>query len=98
MDVIETLTDSGRPSVYWVAMKARVKEDDGFEVSTICRQLKLEAPDGKMRETDCANTEGIFRIVQTNLFLLNAKPEPTFRYFSNCRAFVLLLKQQYHES
>ena len=64
VDVIEALTDSGRPSVYWTAMKTRVKNEDGFQLSTICRQLKLLADDGKMRETDCADTEGIFRIIQ----------------------------------
>lgn len=50
---------------YWFKMKIRVKNEDGFEPSTICRQLKLLALDGKMRETDCANTEGIFRIIQS---------------------------------
>ena len=65
VDVIEALTGSDRPSVYWTAMKARVKGEDGIELSTICRQLKLEAPDGKMRETDCANLEGLFRIIQS---------------------------------
>jgi DNA-damage-inducible protein D len=58
VDIIEALIDSERPSVYWTAMKARVKGEDGFELSTICRQLKLEAPDGKMRETDCASIKG----------------------------------------
>ena len=42
-------------SVYWKALKACVKSDDGFQLSTICRQLKLEAFDGKKYETDCAN-------------------------------------------
>jgi len=45
VDVIEALTNSDRPSVYWTAMKARVKEDDGFQLFTICRQLKLESAD-----------------------------------------------------
>lgn len=58
VDVIEALTDSDRPSVYWTAMKARVKNEGDFQLSTICRQLKLLAPDGKKRETDCADTEG----------------------------------------
>lgn len=61
IDVIEALTNSDRPSVYWTAMKARVKNEGNFELSTICRQLKLSATDGKMRKTDCADTEGIFR-------------------------------------
>ena len=63
VDIIEALTDSAKPRVYWNAMKTRVKSEGGFQLSTICRQLKLEAPDGKMRETDCANTEGVFRII-----------------------------------
>ena len=65
VDVVEALTDSVKPRVYWNAMKTRVKSVDGVQLSTICRQLKLEAPDGKIRETDCANTEGIFRIIQS---------------------------------
>jgi hypothetical protein len=64
VDVIEALTDSDRPSVYWTVMKTRVKNEGEFQPFTICKQLKLEAPDGKMRKTDCANTEGIFRIIQ----------------------------------
>ena len=43
VDVIEVLTDSVQPSKYWTAMKARVSGEDGFQLSTICRQLKLEA-------------------------------------------------------
>ena len=65
VDIIAALTDSDRPSVYWTAMKARVQNEGKFQLSTICRQLKLQAEDGKMRETDCANTEGIFRIIQS---------------------------------
>ncbi len=65
VDIIQALTDSVNPNDYWYKMKIRVKSEDGFELSTICRQLKLKAPDGKMRGTDCANTEGIFRIVQS---------------------------------
>jgi hypothetical protein len=45
-------------------MKIRVKEEDGFEPSTICRQLKLAANNGKTREADCANTEDVFRTIQ----------------------------------
>ena len=46
-------------------MIIRMKSEENIELSTICRRLKLETPDGKMRETDCATTEGIFRIVQS---------------------------------
>ena len=79
VDVIGALTDSDRPSVYWTAMKARVKNEGEFQLSTICRQLKLEAPDGKMRETDCADTEGIFRIIQS---IPSPKAEPFKRWLA----------------
>ena len=79
IDVIEALTDSDRPSVYWTAMKARVKNEGEFQLSTICRQLKLLAPDGKMRETDCADTEGIFRIIQS---IPSPKAEPFKRWLA----------------
>jgi hypothetical protein len=79
VDVVEALTDSDRPSVYWTAMKARVKNEGEFELSTICRQLKLPAEDGKMRETDCADTEGIFRIIQS---IPSPKAEPFKRWLA----------------
>lgn len=79
VDVIEALTDSDRPSVYWTAMKARVKNEGAFQLSTICRQLKLSAEDGKMRETDCADTEGIFRIIQS---IPSPKAEPFKRWLA----------------
>ena len=79
VDVVEVLTDSNNPRVYWNAMKARVKSDDGFQLSTICRQLKLEASDGKKYETDCANTEGMFRIVQS---IPSPKAEPLKRWLA----------------
>jgi len=79
VDVVEALTDSVNPRDYWFKMKIRVKEEDGFEPSTICRQLKLPAEDGKMRETDCANTEGIFRIIQS---IPSPKAEPFKRWLA----------------
>ena len=65
VDVIEALTDSTQPSKYWTAMKLRVNSEDRSQLSTICRQLKLPASDGKKYETDCANTEEVFRIIQS---------------------------------
>jgi len=79
VDVIAALTDSINPNDYWYKMKLRVKDEDGLELSTICRWLKLEAPDGKMRETDCANTEGIFRIIQS---IPSPKAEPFKRWLA----------------
>ena len=65
VDIIETLTDSVNPRDYWFKMKLRVKGEDGAELSTICRQLKLESSDGKKYLTDCADVESILRIVQS---------------------------------
>ncbi len=79
VDVVEALTDSLNPRDYWFKMKVRVKEEDGFQLSTNCRQLKLLAHDGKRRETDCANTEGIFRIIQS---IPSPKAEPFKRWLA----------------
>ena len=61
VDVVGVLTDSPDAGAYWRKLKQRLKEE-GSEVVTFCHGLKLPAPDGKLRETDCANTEGIFRL------------------------------------
>jgi len=58
IDVVGVLTDSVNPRDYWFKMKIRVKSEDGLELSTICRQFKMQAPDGKMRETDTAHVGG----------------------------------------
>ena len=79
VDVIGALTDSNKPRVYWSAMKTRVKSEDGIQLSTICRQLKLESSDGKKYETDCANTEGLFRIIQS---IPSPKAEPFKRWLA----------------
>src|SRR3990167_6641524 len=79
IDIIEALTNSERPSVYWTAMKVRVKNEGEFQLSTICRQLKLESFDGKKYGTDCADTEGIFRIIQS---IPSPKAEPFKRWLA----------------
>ncbi len=65
IDVIEILTDSINPRDYWFKMKIRVKTEDGLELSTICRRLKMKASDNKMRLTDTADTEALLRIIQS---------------------------------
>ena len=65
IDVVEILTASPNPRDYWFKMKLRIKTEDGLELSTICRQLKLKAADGKMRETDCTTTQNLLRIIQS---------------------------------
>jgi hypothetical protein len=73
VDVVSALTDSVNARDYWFRMKDRVKSEDGIQLSTICRQLKLEAADGKMYLTDCANTKSMFRIIQS---IPSSKAEP----------------------
>ncbi|MCL2510972.1 MAG: Bro-N domain-containing protein [Bacteroidales bacterium] len=65
IDVVEILTDSANPRDYWFKMKQRVTLEDGIELSTICRQLKLVSSDGKKYNTDCANVQSLLRIVQS---------------------------------
>ncbi len=72
VDVVGTLTDSPDPKDYWYRIKKREKVS-GFELSTICRQLKLESADGKKYLTDCASTEGLLRIIQS---IPSPKAEP----------------------
>jgi DNA-damage-inducible protein D len=78
IDVCAIPTESFDPGAYWRKLKQRLKEE-GSEVVTFCHGLKLEAPDGKMRETDCANTEGIFRIIQS---IPSPKAEPFKRWLA----------------
>ncbi|MFH1227690.1 MAG: Bro-N domain-containing protein, partial [Planctomycetota bacterium] len=73
VDVIAALTESENPRDYWYRMKMRVETEEGAELSTFCRQLKLESADGKKYETDCANTEAMFRIIQS---IPSPKAEP----------------------
>lgn len=73
IDIVEVLTESINPRDYWFKMKVRVQSEDGFELSTICRQFKLKAADGKMRTTDVAPVDGIFRIIQS---IPSPKAEP----------------------
>lgn len=72
IDVVGILTDSVNPRDYWFRMKDR-ELISGIELSTNCRQLKMQAPDGKMRETDCADSKGILRIIQS---IPSPKAEP----------------------
>ena len=72
IDVVGVLTDSLDPRTYWKVLKHRLNEE-GSEVVTKCNQLKLPAEDGKLRETDCANTETLFRLIQS---IPSPKAEP----------------------
>ena len=72
VDVVAVLTESIDAKDYWYRLKKR-EQEQGIELSTICRQLKLVAPDGKLRNTDCANTKSLFRIIQS---IPSKKAEP----------------------
>lgn len=72
IDVIEVLTESPRPRKYWSALKTKLKAE-GSELSQNMGQLKMEAEDGKMRLTDVADTEQIFRLIQS---IPSPKAEP----------------------
>jgi hypothetical protein len=72
VDVIEVLTDSPRPRKYWNALKTKLKAE-GSELSHILGQLKMLSEDGKMRLTDVATTEQLFRLIQS---IPSPKAEP----------------------
>ena len=64
VDVISALTDSPEPRKYWSVLKNRLKKE-GSEVTTNCSQLKMEAPDGKIRLRDAMITSNIFRLIES---------------------------------
>jgi DNA-damage-inducible protein D len=78
VDVCGILTDSPDAGAYWRKLKQRLNAE-GKQPVTFCHGLKLEAPDGKQRETDCANTEGLFRIIQS---IPSPKAEPFKRWLA----------------
>lgn len=78
IDVVEALTDSTIPRRYWSDLKVKLKEE-GFESYDKIVQLKLKSSDGKEYETDCADTEGIFRIIQS---IPSKKAEPFKRWLA----------------
>jgi hypothetical protein len=79
IDIVEVLTRSERPRKYWADLKKKLLDEGYLEVSEKIGQLKMKAPDGKMRETDCANTETIFRIIQS---IPSPKAEPFKRWLA----------------
>ena len=72
IDVVEVLTDSDRSRKYWNDLKKKLKTE-GSELSEKIGQLKLKSPDGKMRLTDVANTDQLFRLIQS---IPSPKAEP----------------------
>ncbi len=72
VDVVAVLTNSANPNNYWKVLKNRLKKE-GSQLVTNCNQLKLPASDGKLYKTDCLDTEGIFRLIQS---IPSPKAEP----------------------
>jgi len=64
VDVIGVLTESENPNNYWKVLKSRLKKE-GSELVTNCNQLKMESSDGKFYKTDVADTEQLFRLIQS---------------------------------
>jgi hypothetical protein len=79
VDVVGILTDSTEPRVYWGKLKERLVGQEKFQLLTICQQLKMMSQDGKLYLTDCANTEGLFRIIQS---IPSPKAEPFKRWLA----------------
>ena len=82
VDVVDVLTDSSNPKTYWRVLKKRLIEE-GNETVTNCNALKMRAADGKMRLTDVADTEQLFRIIQS---VPSPKAEPFKRWMAQVAA------------
>ncbi|MFC1483167.1 BRO family protein [Candidatus Margulisiibacteriota bacterium] len=65
IDVVEVLTGTDRPRKYWSDLKNKLNKEGYIQLSENIGQLKMPSPDGKMRSTDCANTETLLRIIQS---------------------------------
>jgi DNA-damage-inducible protein D len=79
VDIVAALTDSTNPRDYWFKMKIRVKTEEGSELSTFCRQLKMQSVDDKFYLTDAADIEAVFRIIQS---IPSPKAEPFKRWLA----------------
>lgn len=82
VDVISILTESENPQVYWRVLKKRLLAE-GNQTVTNCNGLKMEAPDGKMRLTDVADVEQLFRLIQS---IPSPKQVPEIVNKPNCDA------------
>ncbi len=79
IDIVETLTGSNNPRRYWSDLKRKLVKEGYNELYENIVQLKLPAPDGKMRVTDCSDTEGLLRIIQS---IPSPKAEPFKRWLA----------------
>ncbi|MBU4536849.1 Bro-N domain-containing protein [Patescibacteria group bacterium] len=79
IDVVNVLAETDRPRKYWNDLKKKIEDEGYFQLSDKIGQLKLKSSDGKKYETDCANTENIFRIIQS---IPSPKAEPFKRWLA----------------
>jgi DNA-damage-inducible protein D len=79
IDIIAILTDSSRPRKYWSDLKVKLISEGYIEVSEKIGQLKMQAPDGKLRETDAADSQTLLRIIQS---IPSPKAEPFKRWLA----------------
>ncbi|MBN1830027.1 MAG: Bro-N domain-containing protein [Deltaproteobacteria bacterium] len=79
IDVVEALTGTERPRKYWNDLKKKLLDEGYVQLSEKIGQLKLQSSDGKRYETDCANTETMFRIIQS---IPSPKAEPLKRWLA----------------
>ena len=79
IDVCEILSETENPRRYWSDLKRKLRTEGVDELYEIIVQLKIKAEDGKMRETDCADAEGLFRIIQS---IPSPKAEPFKRWLA----------------
>jgi len=86
VDACAVLAKSDNPRIYWGVLKKRLISAGASQVITDCKQLKLRAPDGRMRETDCADTETLLRIIQE---IPSPKAEPFKRWLASVGADVI---------
>lgn len=82
VDVVDVLTDSENPQTYWRVLKNRLKKE-GNQTVTNCNALKLRAADGKMRLADVADTEQLFRLIQS---IPSPKTEPIKQWIAHVAA------------
>lgn len=80
VDVISALAETKDASDYWTTLKRRLIKEEGSELPTNCRKLKMKAQDGKLRETDTLDTEGIFRLIES---VPSPKAEPFKLWLAN---------------
>jgi hypothetical protein len=90
IDVVEVLTESNRPGKYWNDLKSKLK-NEGSELSEKIGQLKMQSSDGKFYDTDVADTEKLFRLIQ---FIPSPRGEPFKRWLAQEKRALLFSVQR----